>query len=131
MVRTAPASWVIAVVVAFCAVLLLKWLALVAVAAVVLFVFVRWARGGWDGDGAAVDPAAEQVGDGQVGVGQVGDGRPAPARSHRLPYTVDDVEVPTPRPSAHDDCTWCGLRGGHRDDRGRLVRPRHAHAVPG
>ena len=42
------------------------------------------------------------------------------------PPEADPVPAPRPAPSP-DDCTWCGLAGGHRDVRGRLLRPRYVH----
>jgi hypothetical protein len=89
---------VVGVIVALCAVLLLKWLALVALVAIGLFAFVRWARGE----------------------------RPVPVVEREIEVHADPVPAPRPAPSA-DDCTWCGLAGGHRDVRGRLLRPRHVH----
>jgi hypothetical protein len=104
----------VGIVIALCAVLLLKWLAVVALIAWGVTVLARWL---W--------------------------------RRHRRPLTLDDetaaapdhgldVLLPAPRPDAAgnpaagpdgEDCSWCGLGGGHRDLRGRPVRPRLAHAV--
>lgn len=102
---TSPATWVVGVIVALCAVLLLKWLAVVALVAGGVLAFVRWARGG-----------------------RVRDDDPADDPSDGGPFDdVRAVVVPRPAPSP-DDCTWCGLADGHRDARGRLIRPRHVHA---
>lgn len=84
--------------IALCAVLLLKWLAVVALIACGLALTVRWL---W----RRHHPAAALPDDAGL-----------------------DVLLPAPR-EGDDDCSWCGLRGGHRDVRGRLVRPRHAHAA--
>ena len=84
------------IVIALCAVLLLKWLAVVALIAFGVTVLARWL---W--------------------------------RRRYRPITLDvgtapAVAVPAARPEG-EDCSWCGLEGGHRDLRGRPVRPRFAH----
>ncbi|MEJ2868928.1 hypothetical protein WCD74_14240 [Actinomycetospora sp. OC33-EN08] len=95
---------VIGVVIALCAVLLLKWLAIVALVVCGLTLLARW---GWRRRRAGAGPVVGTPGlTGDVGL---------------------ELLVPVPRPAPVDDCTWCGLAGGHRDLRGRPVRPRHAH----
>ncbi|MCD2190188.1 hypothetical protein [Actinomycetospora soli] len=103
-VRVPVPGAVVGVVIALCAVLLLKWLAIVALVGWGLTLLVRWA---W----------------------RRHRGTPAPPLDAGL-----DLLLPAPRAEqgpapASEDCTWCGLVGGHRDLRGRLVRPRHAHAA--
>ena len=84
-----------ALVAAFCALLLAKWLAVAALAALALFLVVR-----------------------RVVVGLL--------RARRGPADEEDASAEDP----HDeDCTWCGLAGGHHDSLGRPVRPRHAHGA--
>jgi len=84
-----------ALVAAFCALLLAKWLAIAAVAAFALFLGVR-----------------------RLVVGLL--------RARRGPAEEDHHPAEDP----HDeDCTWCGLVGGHHDSLGRPVRPRHAHGA--
>jgi hypothetical protein len=104
-VRVPVPGAVVGVVIALCAVLLLKWLAIVALVGWGLTLAVRWA---WRRHRGQAPPAFD------AGL---------------------DLLVPAPRPAAVDvpseDCTWCGLAGGHRDLRGRLVRPRHAHVPSG
>lgn len=101
-VRVPVPGAVVGVVIALCAVLLLKWLAIVALVGWGLTLLVRWA---WRRHrGAPVAPL-------DAGLDLL---LPAPR------------EEPAPRAES-EDCTWCGLVGGHRDLRGRLVRPRHAH----
>jgi hypothetical protein len=105
---------IVGLLIAFCALLLFKWLALVALAAVVLVAVLRFAlrravhavRGRRSAD---ADPGT---------VGATPAVPSAPATAPVLPL------VPAP------DCSWCGLLGGHRDLRGHPVRPRHAHALP-
>ncbi|MDL5155709.1 hypothetical protein [Actinomycetospora termitidis] len=96
---------VIGVVIALCAVLLLKWLAIVALVVCGLTLLARWAWRRHRGSVAGIAPATTSA---DAGL---------------------DLVLPAPRPHAADDCTWCGLVGGHRDLRGRPVRPRHAHAA--
>lgn len=102
-VRVPVPSAVAGTVIALCAVLLLKWLAVVALIACGLALMVRWL---WR--------------------------RRHPATSGSTAAVPDDAGIalllPAPREGG-DDCSWCGLSGGHRDVRGRLVRPRHAHAA--
>lgn len=92
---------VVGVVIALCAILLLKWLAIVALVGWGLTLLLREA---WRRHRGQTPPALD---------------------------TGLDLLLPAPRPEAvaapSEDCTWCGLVGGHRDLRGRLVRPRHAH----
>ena len=92
---------VVGVVIALCALLLVKWLAVIGLVALGLVVLARvmWLR------------------------------------RYRPLSTLGSVPVfPLPRialepvPSA-DDCSWCGLRGGHRDPSGQLLRPRLVHRV--
>lgn len=94
-------------VIALCAVLLLKWLAVVALIAWGVTVLVRWL---WRRRYRPLTP----------------DAGTAPAPDHGL-----GPVLPAPRPdeARAGDCSWCGLAGGHRDLRGRPVRPRLAHAV--
>jgi hypothetical protein len=102
----APASIVVGLLTALCALLLLKWLAVVALAALALGALVWWARR---------DPT-----------------RPAPTVRRREvdPEPAWEPEpAPVARVATDDDCSWCGLPGGHRDLHGRLVRPRHVHQV--
>jgi hypothetical protein len=103
----------VGIVIALCAVLLLKWLAVVAL--------VAWGatllgRGLWR---RRYRPLMLEL-------------EPAPT----IPDHGLDLLLPAPRPvssasgGAHgEDCSWCGLAGGHQDLRGRPVRPRHAHAA--
>jgi hypothetical protein len=102
-VRVPVPGAVVGVVIALCAVLLLKWLAIVALVGWGAALLVRWAWRRHRGEAAPVLDAGL------------------------------DVLLPAPRAEApvlpDEDCTWCGLVGGHRDLRGRLVRPRHAHAA--
>jgi len=100
---------VVGLLIALCALLLVKWLALLALASVALLALLRFAL------------------------------RRA-VRAIRARRSARDPGVPThpgAAPSAAvlamttaPDCSWCGLRGGHVDMRGRPVRPRHAHALP-
>ncbi|MDD7931089.1 hypothetical protein [Actinomycetospora straminea] len=107
-------TMVVGLLIALCALLLAKWLAVVALAALVLLAVLRLAlRRVWRGVRARragpADPAAPT----------------APATGERLaavPAPVTRIPGPT--------CSWCGLVGGHHDLRGRPVRPRHAHALP-
>jgi hypothetical protein len=101
----------VGIVIALCAVLLLKWLAVVALIACGATVLARWLwRRRYRPLTLDVETAPAVVGD------------------HGL-----DLVLPAPRPDAAgsdgEDCSWCGLEGGHRDLRGRPVRPRLAHAV--
>ena len=107
--RVPVPSALVAVVIALCAVLLLKWLAVVAL--------IGWgvtilARGLWR---RRYRPLALEL---------------DPA-SPRDPDHGLDLLLPDARPdgSEGEDCSWCGLAGGHQDLRGRPVRPRHAHAA--
>jgi hypothetical protein len=87
----------VGIVIALCAVLLLKWLAVVALIAWGVTVLARWL---W--------------------------------RRRYRPITLDVGAAPDvvlPAEPEGEDCSWCGLAGGHRDIRGRPVRPRFAHAV--
>jgi hypothetical protein len=97
----------VGIVIALCAVLLLKWLAVVALIAVGVTVLARtlWRR---RYRSLALDVEAA----------------PAVAPDHGL-----ELVLPAPRPDAGEDCSWCGLVGGHRDLRDRPVRPRLAHAI--
>jgi hypothetical protein len=86
-----------ALVAAFCALLLAKWLALAALVALAIFLGLRRLV---------------------VGV----------RRNRRGPADEDDqTDVAGDLPG--EDCTWCGLAGGHHDSLGRPVRPRHAHGA--
>ena len=97
---------IVGLLIAFCALLLFKWLALVALVALVLVGALRF----------AVGRLVRAI------------------RARRAPQ--DETAPATATPAAvlamttAPDCSWCGLHGGHRDLRGRTVRPRHAHALP-
>ena len=99
----APSHVAVGLLIALCALLLLKWLAVVALVAVGLAALIWWARR---------DPTVVH--------------EPAP-RSPAPTAPVVPVTAVAPREPVDDDCSWCGLRGGHRDASGRLVRPRHVH----
>lgn len=99
------------IVIALCAVLLLKWLAVVALVGWGVTVLARWL---WRRRyrRLALDVEAAP--------------RVAPHHGHQM-------VLPAPGPDAvgnpaGEDCSWCGLEGGHRDLRGRPIRPRYAHA---
>jgi len=104
-------SAVVGLVIALCALLLLKWLAVVALVVVSAALLGRWVwrrhrapeptRGRGDDPGADV-PVADPV----------------------LPRR----RVEAPRAPA-DDCSWCGLSGGHWAPDGARLRPRHAHTA--
>jgi hypothetical protein len=86
-----------------CAVLLLKWLAVVALVAGGLVVLARWL---WR---RRYRPLALEL-------------EPA------VPREPDPGLVRLPGPPPTDpDCSWCGLAGGHHDALGRTLRPRYAH----
>ncbi|MEJ2862335.1 hypothetical protein [Actinomycetospora flava] len=108
-------TMIVGLLIAFCAVLLAKWLAVVAIAAFVLLAVLRFAlrrvvraaraRRAARAASAVAPPAA---------TGPVSrTASAAPAVSSALPGRA---------------CSWCGLAGGHHDLHGRPVRPRHAHA---
>ena len=104
-----PATVVVGLIGALCALLLLKWLALVAILALVVAGGVRWA---W---GRPVLPRPRI---------------PAPAA---LPSVASRSAAPVGGPSrpadaAGPDCSWCGRPGGHLGRDGEPIRPRHAHA---
>lgn len=105
-VRVPVPGAVVGVVIALCAVLLLKWLAIVALVGWGLTLLVREA---WRRHRGETPPALD------AGLDLL---LPAPRE-----------EAPVVPVAPDEDCTWCGLAGGHRDLRGRLVRPRHAHAA--
>ena len=103
------ASVLLGVGVALCALLLLRWLALVALASLVVIALVRWARGlpvlpprGWR---QRVLTALRSAG---------------PARP---------VTTTSPTHPEADACSWCGRPGGHLGRDGERIRPRHAHAL--
>lgn len=104
---------VVGLLIAFCALLLFKWLALVGLAALVLVgvlrLMLRRVLRARRAAREAVAPAAPGPG-------------PVPATADGAAVVVAMGPAP--------DCSWCGLLGGHRDLRGRPVRPRHAHALP-
>lgn len=99
---------VVGLLIAFCAVLLFKWLALVAVAALVVIGVLRF----------AVLRLVRAV------RARRGDADPAPDPAPAVEATPVVVMASGP------PCSWCGLVGGHHDSLGRPVRPRHAHALP-
>lgn len=108
----APTTLVVGLLIAFCALLLLKWLAVVALVALGLAALVWWARR---------DPTAPR--------------RPSPRRAIAAGHDGSGFRGPVEPPrvfpagSGVDDCTWCGLPGGHRDLKGRPTRPRHVHQL--
>ncbi len=98
-------SALVGTVIALCAVLLLKWLAVVALVAGGLVVLARWAwRRRYRPLALDLEPATP---------------REPEAGLERLPALRSGDTRP--------DCSWCGLAGGHHDLLGRPVRPRHAH----
>ncbi|MDF2978763.1 MAG: hypothetical protein K0S40_3491 [Actinomycetospora sp.] len=128
---------VVGLLIAFCAVLLAKWLAVVALAALLLAVVLRLAlrrgmaafRGRRAPDAETADPAmpvTDTALDRLLGtavdraVVRAVDRTGGPRRSAGV------VPVTTMGPP----CSWCGLVGGHHDAEGRPVRPRHAHVLP-
>jgi hypothetical protein len=124
---------VVGLLIAFCAVLLAKWLAVVALAALLLAVVLRLAlRRGMAAFRGRRAPAAE-IADPAMPVTDTAVDRVLGAALDR---TVDRTGGPR-RPSGvvpvttlGPPCSWCGLVGGHHDGEGRPVRPRHAHALP-
>lgn len=143
------ATAIVGLLIAFCAVLLAKWLAVVALAALLLAVVLRVAarravravRGrrtpaadradpvlpvidtvvDWV-VGSAGDQAVDRAGDQAVDRAVDRAARPwRPANSAPVATRISTVGPP---------CSWCGLVGGHHDGEGRPVRPRHAHALP-
>jgi len=120
---------VVGLLIAFCAVLLAKWLAVVALAALLLAVVLRLAmrrvvravRGRGAPAELAAEPAAPVT---DTAVDRVVGAALDRAAGPRRPTGV--VPVTTVGPP----CSWCGLVGGHHDGEGRPVRPRHAHALP-
>ncbi|WP_433800200.1 hypothetical protein [Actinomycetospora sp. CA-084318] len=108
-VRVPVPGAVVGVVIALCAVLLLKWLAIVALVGWGLTLLVRWA---WRRQRGVAAP-------------------PLDAGLDLLLPAPREEPAPVVGSAASEDCTWCGLVGGHRDLRGRLVRPRHAHVPSG
>lgn len=91
----APSTVLAGLVVAFCAVLMAKWLAIAALGALALYLVVH--RLVVRGRGGPLLPAA---------------------------FLAEDRGLLGP---GADDCSWCGLAGGHRDPLGRPLRPRLAH----
>ncbi|TDQ48942.1 hypothetical protein EV188_111112 [Actinomycetospora succinea] len=106
---------IVGLLIAFCAVLLAKWLAVVAIAAVVLLAVLRFALRRVVAAVRARREARQAVVPGAVAASLA---TPAPA----------PAPVPARPRATGPTCTWCGLTGGHQDLRGRHVRPRHAHA---
>ena len=109
---------VVGLLIAFCAVLLAKWLAVVALAALLLALVLRRVVRAVRGRRAPAEvdatvPVTDTVVDRVLGAAL--DRAPAPLAA------VDPAAPP---------CSWCGLLGGHHDRDGRPVRPRHAHALP-
>jgi hypothetical protein len=121
---------VVGLLIAFCALLLAKWLAVVALAALLLALVLRVAlrrvvravRGRRAPAADLVEPTSGVLGDTAVdrAVDRAFDRAATPWRSTGV------VPVTTVGPP----CSWCGLVGGHHDREGRPVRPRHAHALP-
>ena len=102
-----PATVVVGLIGALCALLLLKWLALVAILALVVVAGVRWAWG---------RPVVPRPGPSALRRALVP--RLAPAAGG--PVRAGDVPG--------EDCSWCGRPGGHLGRDGERIRPRHAHA---
>ncbi|WP_433783479.1 hypothetical protein ACQPX6_25695 [Actinomycetospora sp. CA-101289] len=121
---------VVGLLIAFCAVLLAKWLAVVALAALLLAAVLRVALRrvvrAVRGRRAPVAELVEPVGVGGVVGGATAVDRAVGAAFDRAAGPRRVVPVTTVGPP----CSWCGLVGGHHDREGRPVRPRHAHALP-
>ena len=115
---------IVVLLIAFCAVLLAKWLAVVALAGLLLVAVLRFALRRLVRSVRARRLRADAP-------TEVPAGRPFASWTDTA-----DQPVPGPVTGPHrvvvpmPDCSWCGLVGGHRDFHGRPVRPRHAHAMP-
>lgn len=124
---------VVGLLIAFCAVLLAKWLAVVALAALLLAVVLRLAlRRGVAAFRARRAPAAE-VADPAMPVSDTAVDRVLGAAVARAFDRTGLPRRPTgvvPVTTMGPPCSWCGLVGGHHDAEGRPVRPRHAHVLP-
>jgi len=125
---------VVGLLIAFCALLLAKWLAVVALAALLLAVVTRFAlrrvvRGIRARRAPAVAAPAASPAD-------TTPDRAVGATLDRLADRLADRPAGRPAtvvpvgPAVGPVCSWCGLVGGHHDRDGRPVRPRHAHALP-
>ncbi|MDD7940847.1 hypothetical protein PHK61_20705 [Actinomycetospora lutea] len=133
---------IVGLLIAFCALLLAKWLAVVAIAAVVLLALLRFvllrlvravrARREARTPAAALEASPSTPGGSAAGsslrsvAGSAahGDARAIPGRAAR---GLSGASAAVSHADA-GPCSWCGLVGGHLDLRGRPVRPRHAHA---
>ncbi|MFC5141889.1 hypothetical protein ACFPK1_26895 [Actinomycetospora rhizophila] len=137
-------TMIVGLLIAFCALLLAKWLAVVAIAALVLLAVLRFAlrrivravRARREARASAAVPttdgAGSSTGSGAVPAAGSGAGTARP-RSRQVTGRAGRVGRGTggsaPSPAvAGPPCSWCGLAGGHLDLHGRPVRPRHAHA---
>jgi hypothetical protein len=132
---------IVGLLIAFCALLLAKWLAVVALVALLLAVVLRVAlrrvvravRGRRAPAADLADPVlpvTDTAVDRIVGpaVGPAFDR--AVDRAARPWRPASTAPVATRITTVGPPCSWCGLVGGHHDGEGRPVRPRHAHALP-
>ncbi|MEJ2888054.1 hypothetical protein [Actinomycetospora aeridis] len=115
---------VVGLLIAFCAVLLAKWLAVVALAALVLLAVLRFALRrtvrAFRARRARVSAPVPEV------------AAPVAARrdgSTRRGSTRRGSAGASASLSSGRTCSWCGLAGGHHDLHGQPMRPRHAHAL--
>jgi hypothetical protein len=128
---------VVGLLIAFCAVLLAKWLAVVALAALLLAVVLRLAlRRGVAAFRARRAPAAEVAEPAMPVTDTAVDRVLGAAVDRAFDRSLDRAAGPrrparvVPVTTMGPPCSWCGLVGGHHDGEGRPVRPRHAHALP-